>query len=160
MARSPTAWLRDRWSATRQWCSQGHLAARGFREGAHPFFWFATTAFVPAAVVAITVESRGPGYALNSVAIYRLEVGFACLLSIYMLVILLWLAYRGESFGNVQLPGGMGAELKNPDPDVTEAADDFLEFKKKTEQTLAKHEESIALLNEIEEELPQPNERG
>lgn len=80
-----------------------------------------------------------------------MQVGLAFLLVAYVLVILLWLAYRGESFGKVQLPGGIGADLKSPDPEVEHAADAHDAFKRRTDATLAVHEDTLALLADLVE---------
>ena len=113
--------------------------------GAHPFFWLVAAAAVPALVTGLRVYARSPGYALNSVVVYRLEVGLGCLLGLYGLVLLLWLAYQGRA---IKVKVGPG-EIQGPDPaaGLDEAATGFEEFKEDTAARLDAHDEALESLD-------------
>jgi hypothetical protein len=107
---------------------------------AHPFFWLLVAGLIPAVACAAAVQSRTPGYALNSEFVYRAEVGTATYVLFYALVLLLWLGYQGRSV-NIQLPGGGG--VSSPDPGLNDAADAFEEFQKSTKARLDAHDDAL-----------------
>ena len=117
-----------------------------WRAGAHPFFWLLCVLLVPAIAAAASAPSKAPGYALNSAWVYRLEVGGAFYLGLFVLTLILWLGYSGRSLGELQIPGGGGARLPPPDPDLDDAAEGLAGYKQKTDHRLEKLEENIELL--------------
>jgi hypothetical protein len=125
-----------------------------WRVRAHPFFWVLLTLLIPAIAVAAVAPSKTPGYALDSGWLYRLEVAGACFLALFVLALLLWLAYSGRTVGNVQLPGGAGMSIPPPDPDLDDAAEGLAGYKQKTDRRLEKIEENMELLT-LEDE-PEP----
>jgi len=127
-----------------------------FLRDAHPFFLTLVVLIGPAVIAAASADSNTPGYALNSVWIYRIQVGLVFFLIEYTLLIAIWLAYQGRSVGEIQLPGGAGFALKDP---AKQTADSFEQFRKTTEAQLANDNKSIALLNDIVTGIPQPGDR-
>jgi hypothetical protein len=49
----------------------------------HPLFWLTLAFLVLAVVIAATAHARAPGYALNSGAVYRIELALAVLVAAY-----------------------------------------------------------------------------
>jgi hypothetical protein len=117
--------------------------AREWTRRAHPFFWLLGLLLVPAAVAASLAPSRAPGYALGSTWLYRLEVGGAFFLGLLVLALILWLGYSGRSIGTIQLPGGGGMDLPNPDPDLDDAAEGLAGYKQKTDERLQELEDAV-----------------
>ncbi len=110
------------------------------------FFWPVLLAVVPAAAAALAAEHREPGYALNSAWVYRLQVALAFFVGTYLLIVTLWLAYQGRSFGKVGVPGG--PELDVPDPDLEQAAEGFGEFVDDAKERLDRHDDSLEDLDD------------
>jgi hypothetical protein len=117
---------------------------RAWQRNAHPFFWVALAVLVPAAIAAAVAGTRAPGYALHSQWVRRVEVALAVFVGLYVLVLMLWLAYQGRSVQRAQLPGGAGMDL--PDPDLTAAAAGFEEYRRKTDARIGVLEDTIDLL--------------
>jgi hypothetical protein len=92
----------------------------------------------------VLAESNTPGYALNSVWVYRLEVGGAFFVGVYALFLVFWLAYHGRSVQKAQLPGGLGVDVG--DPNLDQAAEGLTAYKEKTDERLARLEASVELL--------------
>lgn len=113
---------------------------------ANRFFWPVLLALAPAAAAALGAERREPGYALNSVWVYRLQVALAFFVGTYLLIVTLWLAYQGRSFGKVGVPGG--PELDVPDPDLERAAEGFDEFVDEAKGRLDRHDDSLEDLDD------------
>ena len=113
---------------------------------AHPFFWVLWFLLAAAVAAAIAAPSHAPGFALDSVWVYRLEVGGAFFVGVLVVALVLWLGYSGRSIGKLQLPGGGGMELGNPDPDLDDAAAGLAGYKQKTDRRLEKLENSLAEL--------------
>jgi hypothetical protein len=97
-------------------------------------------------VAAVAAPSKAPGYALDSKWLYRLEVGGAFFIGLLVLLLILWLGYSGRSIGKIDLPGGGGVALPNPDPDLDEAAEGLAGYKQKTDKRLKKLEDSLDAL--------------
>lgn len=114
-----------------------------WRKAAHPFFWLLWALLVPAVVAAIAAPAKAPGYALESAWLYRLEVGGAFYIGLLLLSLIFWLGYSGRSAGKVQLPGGGGMNLGNPDPDLDDAAEGLAGYKQKTDRRLEKLENNF-----------------
>ena len=116
----------------------------------HPFFWLLWVLALPSVVVAIAAPDNTPGYALESSWLYRLEVGGAFFLGLLVVLLIFWLGYSGRSIGKVQLPGGAGMDLPNPDPDLDDAAEGLAGYKQKTDRRLAKIENTLDVLADAE----------
>jgi hypothetical protein len=113
---------------------------------AHPFLWLPLVASVPAFGAAYFADATAPSYALNSAWVYRLEVWLAFFLGLYVAVLAIWLAQQGRSVRGIQLPGGPGIDL--PDPDLDTAASGFQEFERSTRARQDRADESIRILTE------------
>jgi hypothetical protein len=120
-------------------------ASRQWARDAHPFFWVITAALAAAAFVAVRTKGDDPGYAFHSELIYRCEVGLACLIAFYSIVLLLWLAYQGRSVKVHMGPGSV--EGGDPGEGLEEAATAFDEFKDDTTQRLDTYDESFESLD-------------
>jgi hypothetical protein len=122
--------------------------------GPHPFFWLVVVSLIPSAVAACAADRRAPGYAVNSLWVYRLEVALAFFVGVYVLIVVLWLASQGRSVRQAQLPGGGGVDL--PDPNLDRAAEGFDEFQRETQARLETHEDS---LDELDDRVTQLESR-
>lgn len=125
--------------------------SRKWWKTAHPFFWLLWALLVPAVAVAVTAPERQPGYALESSWLYRLEVGGTIYVGLMVVALILWLGYSGRSVGKIQLPGGGGVGLANPDPDLDDAAQGLAGYKQKTDERLEKLENILDELASDEE---------
>src|SRR4051794_16121646 len=110
----------------------------------HPFFWPIVALLVPAFATAAVAGTRAPAYALHSQWVRRLEIALAVFAGLYILVLMLWLAYQGRSVARAQLPGGAGFDV--PDPDLTAAASGFEEYRDKTDARIGALEDAIEVL--------------
>jgi hypothetical protein len=88
---------------------------------------------VLAALAAAVVASIGqqepspaPDYALNSPAIYHVEIALALFVAAYAAIAAVWLAYQGRAFTKLTGPGGIGAEAE-PLGDAIQAVTDLEE---------------------------------
>jgi hypothetical protein len=115
---------------------------REWRTGAHPFFWVVALMLVASVAAAAAAPSRSPAYALQSAWLYRIEVGGASFLALTVAALVLWLSYSGRSLGHVQVPG-VGVELRNPDPDLDDAADELAGYRQWIERRLEKLERTV-----------------
>jgi hypothetical protein len=121
----------------------------------HPLFWFTLLLLVAAAVVALTVDRRAPGYALNSGAVYRLEVGLAVLAAAYAVFSLLGLAWEGRPLGRFELAGAAAEATAEP---LGQAAGEFAAFRDKVLEQLEDLDRTLgdldARLNDLESGVP------
>jgi hypothetical protein len=53
-----------------------------------------------------------PDYALNSPAVYHMEIALALFVASYAAIAAVWLAYQGRAFTRLTGPGGIGAEAE------------------------------------------------
>jgi len=148
MDRARARWGDRWWWRAAAWCW-------GFVSGAHPVFVVLLLLLAPAVVAAVSAKANTPGYALNSLWVYRVQVGLGFFLVEYVLLIAFWLAYQGRSVGKIELPGGAAVDLNDP---AQEAADGFEEFRQTTEAQLANDGRSITELTDIVTGMPQPGD--
>lgn len=121
---------------------------KGGRAAVHPFFWALLVLAVLSGIgAALAPSAKVPSYALRSVWLYRLEVGGAIFLGLYMVALLIGLAWDGKGIRQVQLPGGVGITV---DQNLEGAADGLATYKTKTDERIAKLESSIDLLTQTE----------
>jgi hypothetical protein len=90
-------------------------------------------------------------WALHSEWVYRAEVGLALVGLLYLPLVALSLAWRGETFRKMQVPGGSAVET--PAAEVDTAATKFDEYKTEHDAHLARIESAIAKLNDRVERL-------
>ena len=80
-----------------------------------------------------------------------MEVGLAFFVGVYFLSVLLWLAYQGKAFREIQFPGG---KLQMADPKgLDAAAEGFKQYQEDAMTRLDEHDESLEILDERLEAL-------
>ena len=82
----------------------------GQRRRPHPFLWLLIAAFALALVAAALAPDRAPSFALYWNPIYRAEVALVVLAVAYLLGTAAWMAWHGQSFRRIELPGGAALE--------------------------------------------------
>src|SRR6266540_283172 len=80
----------------------------------------------PAHWRAATTEGRAPTWALGSSWVYRAEVGSCVIGLLYLTLVALLLAWRGETFRRIQGPAGAGVET--PARIISSAAEWFVQY--------------------------------
>jgi hypothetical protein len=111
-------------------------------------FWLVGLATIGGIVAAAAADSETPGFALNSVWVYRAEVGLAFLGAIYLVAMTLWLAWYGKGFFEL---GAFGSTLKAPGAEeIEEAGDDVSDVGKEIEKL---QEETTGGLKELDERV-------
>ena len=89
----------------------------------HAFFWLQIAAFALALVAAALAPDRAPAFALYWNPIYRAELALVVLALVYLLGTAGWMAWHGQSFRRIELPGGAAIERDRAELDA--AAEDF-----------------------------------
>src|SRR5215207_4888788 len=98
----------------------------GMRARPHPFAWLLAAALVLAIVAAALAPDRAPAVALYWNPIYRTEIALVVLALAYLLGIAGWMAYNGEAFRRIELPGGAALERDTQELGAAAATiDDF-----------------------------------
>ena len=72
----------------------------------HAFFWLLAGALAIAIVAAALAPDRAPAVALYWNPIYRVEVALVVLALVYLLGAAGWMAWHGQAFRRIELPGG------------------------------------------------------
>jgi hypothetical protein len=121
----------------------------------HPLALVVSAIIVLGVIAALSVDARVPVWALHSEWVYRTEVGGAVVGLLYLPLVALSLAWRGETFRKMQAPGG--AALETPAAQVDSAATKFDEYKSENDAHLARIESAIAKLNDRVERLETPD---
>jgi hypothetical protein len=118
----------------------------------HPLFWLTLAFLVLSVVIAATAHARAPGYALNSGAVYRIELALAVLVAAYAAFSLLALAFAGRPLQRFELPGGAAAEA-SLEP-LGRAAGEFAEFRDRVLDQLEDIDQALgdldARINDLE----------
>jgi hypothetical protein len=120
----------------------------------HPFAWLMAAALVLAIVAAVLAPGRAPAVALYWNPIYRAEVALVVLALAYLLGVAGWMAWNGEAFRRIELPGG--AALERDTQELDAAATGFGEFQASTIDRLDVVEATLERLNARVDEI----ERG
>jgi hypothetical protein len=89
----------------------------------HAFLWLLTGALALAIVAAALAPDRAPAFALYWNPIYRAEVALVVLALAYLLGTAGWMAWNGQAFRRIELPGG--AALERDTEGLDAAATDF-----------------------------------
>jgi hypothetical protein len=76
----------------------------------HPFAWLLLAALALAVVAAALAPDRAPAVALYWNPIYRAEVALVVLALAYLLGVVGWMAWNGQAFRRIELPGGTALE--------------------------------------------------
>lgn len=127
---------------------------------AHPFFWALWVSLLPAIAAAYYAPTVAPGYALGSAWLYRLEVGGAFFVGVFVFVLLFWLGYSGRTIRDLQLPGGGGLTVPQPNEPLDDTAEGFAGYKMKTNQRLDEIEGTIRELVNSDDETPDDEPAG
>jgi hypothetical protein len=117
----------------------------------HPLVWCVGVILAVGILAALTVGAQEPSWALRSEWVYRAEVGAAIVGLLYLPLVALSLAWRGETFRKMMGPGGAGVET--PADQIDTAATEFDEFKTDNDAHLARLERAIDELNQRVAEL-------
>ena len=92
----------------------------------HPFAWLLLAALAVAIIAAALAPDRAPAVALYWNPIYRAEIALVVVALAYLLGIVGWMAWHGEAFRRIELPGG--AALERDAAELDSAATDFDTF--------------------------------
>ena len=120
----------------------------------NPLAWFVGAIFAVGLLAALTVDAKEPSWALRSAWVYRAEVGAAIAGLLYLPLVALSLAWRGETFRRIQAPGG--AAVETPASDIDSAATTLETLKVQNDAHLARIESAIDALNRRVERLEAP----
>jgi methyl-accepting chemotaxis protein len=80
------------------------------RDRPHPFLWLLAAALGLALAAAALAPDRAPAFALYWNPIYRAEIALVVLAIAYLLGIAGWMAWNGQAFRRIELPGGAALE--------------------------------------------------
>jgi hypothetical protein len=111
----------------------------------HPLAWFVALIVMTALAVALTVDAKEPSWALRSAWVYRAEVGTAIVGLLYVPLVALSLAWRGETFRKIQAPGGAGVEA--PAEKIGTVAERFDRYDEQAEERFERLESAVDKLN-------------
>jgi hypothetical protein len=116
----------------------------------HPLAWFVSLIVVIAVVAAIAVDAQGAlmGAPLGMGLPGR---GAAIIGLLYLPLVALSLAWRGETFRRIQAPGGVAVET--PADQIGSAADEIARFEEQAEKRFRKLETAVDELNERVDKL-------
>jgi hypothetical protein len=117
----------------------------------HPLFGFVVVAVALGVAVGVFADAHEPTWALRSEWVYRAELGAAMMMLLYLPVVALLLAWRGETFRRVQAPGGAGFET--PAAELDSAAKKFAQYERQSEDRFRQLENALGKLKERIEEL-------
>src|SRR5687768_1642129 len=95
----------------------------GMRTRPHPFAWLLAAALVLAVIAAALAPDRAPAVALYWNPIYRAEIAIAVLAIAYLAAVVGWMAWNGQAFRRIELPGG--TVLERSAENLDSAATDF-----------------------------------
>jgi hypothetical protein len=125
--------LRDRPKAIGAWWRQSHQ-----------FFKVLCASLVPAIAAMYAADGPPPGAALGSGLLWRLELGLAVVLVVYVFIMLMWLAYHGR-WARIPLPGADGGVEAGPtiDAQIDTAASGLEEFKTQARARLDDHDVAL-----------------
>jgi hypothetical protein len=117
----------------------------------HPLAWFVAGILTIGLVAALTVDAEEPSWALRSEWVYRAEVGAAIVGLLYLPLVAVSLAWRGETFRKVQAPGGAGVET--PATEIGSAVDEFTEYRERANRRFAELESAVGKLSQRVDQL-------
>jgi hypothetical protein len=116
------------------------------RRRPHPFAWLLGVALIVAVVAAALAPDRAPAVALYWNPIYRAEIALAVLAIAYLLGVAAWMAWNGQAFRRIELPGG--AALERDASELDAAAVDFEVFQAAMNARVDAVEAAIDRLND------------
>ena len=113
----------------------------GQRRHPHPFLWLLIAALALALVAAVLAPDRAPAVALYWNPIYRAEIALVVLALAYLLGTMGWMAWHGQSFRRIELPGG--AALERDTAELDAAATGFDGYRESTSERIDALAESL-----------------
>jgi hypothetical protein len=115
----------------------------------HHFFKLLCASLVLAGAAMVAADGRPPGPALGSDLLWRLELGLAVVLVVYVFVMLMWLAYRGQ-WAKIPVPGADGGVEAGAtiDAQIETAATGLEEFKTQARARLDDHDVALQQLRD------------
>jgi hypothetical protein len=116
-----------------------------------PLFYPVLACVLVAGVAAFAVDAKEPAWALRSTWVYRAEVGASLTGLLYLPLVALSLAWRGQTFRRIQGPAGTA--LETPADDIDAAAQEFSRYKAQNDKQLELLDTAVANLNERVEGL-------
>jgi hypothetical protein len=128
------------------------------RRGPHAFFWLLAGALVLALAAAALAPDRAPAVALYWNPIYRAEIALVVLAVVYLLGTAGWMAWHGQAFRRIELPGGAALERDNAELDA--AATDFDGYQESTSVRLDAVEATLDDVIERMEHIRRGTEPG
>ena len=111
------------------------------RSQPHPFLWLLAAALILALVAAALAPDRAPAVALYWNPIYRAEIALVVLAIAYLLAVAGWMAFNGQAFRRIELPGG--AALERGTAELDAAATDLDGYLESTSVRLAAVEATL-----------------
>jgi hypothetical protein len=96
------------------------------RSTPHPFAWILVLALALSIVAAALAPARAPAFALYWNPIYRAEIAVIVLALVYLVAVAGWMAWNGQAFRRIELPGG--TVLERDAAELDSAATDFDAF--------------------------------
>ena len=131
------------------------------RPSPHPFALVLVLALALAIVAAALAPDRAPAFALYWNPIYRAEIALVVLAIVYLLAVVGWMAFKGQAFRRIELPGGTALERGTAELDA--AASTWDEFRASLEERLdaveASLEDVIERVEQLEESSGSPGSR-
>ena len=117
----------------------------------HHFFRFLCASIVLAAAAMYAADGPPPAAALGSGLLWRLELGLAVVLAVYVFVMVMWLAYHGR-WAKIPVPGADGGVESGAaiDDQIETAATGMAEFQEHAKARLDDHD---VALQEIRDRL-------
>jgi hypothetical protein len=112
----------------------------------HPLVWFVSAIIAIGLTAALAVDGREPSWALRSEWVYRAEVGTATVGLLYLPLVALSLAWRGETFRKMYAPGGAGVEA--PAEEIGSAVDEFTQYKERANKRFKELESALGGLSQ------------
>jgi hypothetical protein len=117
----------------------------------HPLAWFVAMILVFGLVIALTVDAKEPSWALRAEWVYRAEVGAAIVGLLYIPLVALSLAWRGETFRKMLAPGGAGIET--PAKEIGSAVDEFSQYRERANRRFEELESAVGKLGQQVKQL-------
>jgi hypothetical protein len=117
----------------------------------HPLAWVVCAILAIGLLASLGVDAEEPSWALRADWVYRAEVGAAIVGLLYLPLVALSLAWRGETFRKFHAPGGAGVEA--PARGIVSAADEFTRYVEREKTRLEELEASVDKLNRRVDQL-------
>jgi hypothetical protein len=120
----------------------------------HPLAWFVGAIVGLGVAAALLVPGKVPPWALRSEWVYRAEVGAAIVGLLYLPLMALSLAWRGETLRTLRGPGGAGVEA--PAKEIASSVDKFTDYMEQAGSRFEQLESAVGKLSERVERLEEP----